>query len=114
MNILEELTEILTSLGVKFETGVFTDEQSDELVVIVPLEDTFDAYADNLPTIDRQTVRLAVLSRNNPYDLRDKIVNELLKANFSILNRKYGGFNSDTKHHVMTVEAEGCYKVGSR
>jgi hypothetical protein len=110
-NILTEITDVLNKLDVPMQTGTFDDVTVDEFVVFIPIEDSFDAFADNIPTVDKQTARICVCSMNNPYELRDKIVKILLNRNFSILSRKSGGFDNVTKHHVMLVEVEGYYPI---
>lgn len=114
MNILTELTEVFNGFDIPFQMGYFGDEPPDKYVVMLPTEDVFDVFSDNLPTIDRQRATLVICNKENPYELRDKIVNELLRRNFSILSRKYEGFGVDTGHHVMAVDIEGCYNYDAK
>jgi len=49
MSLLKELTALLDALDIPAETGVFKAKAPDTYVVITPLADTFDGYADNRP-----------------------------------------------------------------
>jgi len=49
MSILKELNTILDSLGIPVETGVFSGKAPDEYVVITPMNDNFEAFADDTP-----------------------------------------------------------------
>lgn len=110
-NILSEATGIINNMGVEVQTAVYSEKPPDKYVVIVPIEDEFAEFADNKPTLDKQSARIVILNKENPYRLRNNIVKALWNAGFSILTRKYSGFDAETKHHIMYVEIEGGYKV---
>ena len=48
MNILSELKEILSILDIPMETGVFSSTSPNEYIVLTPMADNFDYFADNL------------------------------------------------------------------
>ena len=111
MNILEELTALLNDLQISFATGHYNSVPPDEYVVIVPLADSFDLAADNLPQVDVQEVRLALYSKGNYYLLRQKIVNALFAAEFTITDRRYIEFEADTGYHHYAIDVSKHYEV---
>jgi len=111
MNILENLSELLTNLNIPFASGHYSGTPPDEYVVIVPLADTFDLAADNLPQMDVQEARLALYSKGNYYPLRNKLVAALLNADFTVTDRRYIEFEADTKYHHYAVDVSKHYEM---
>ena len=60
MSILSELNSLLDALGIPIETGVFSGVPPDEYLVITPMTDTFEVFADNQPQAETQEVRLSL------------------------------------------------------
>jgi hypothetical protein len=106
MNILTELSTLLTDLGIPFETGHYSGTPPDEYIVIVPISDQFSLYADNEPQIETQEASLSIFSKENFMKLRNRLAKALLAADFTITDRRYVGFESDTlyHHHITYVE----------
>jgi len=113
MNILSELTAMLTDLKVPFEAGHFSGVPPDEYIVIIPLADSFDLTADNLPQAEVQEARLAIYSKNNYYPLRNQITSALLDMDFNITDRRYIEFEADTKYHHAVVDVSKAYEIES-
>ena len=111
MNILEEANGIITGLGVPVETGIFSDIAPDEYVVITPMADTFELFADNLPEYETQEARLSVYSKGNYLALKTKIVKALLAAEFTITGRLYIGHEDDTKYHHYGIDISKIYPL---
>lgn len=111
MSILEDLTTLLAGLGVSVETGIFSDIAPDEYVVITPMADTFELFADNLPEYDRQEARLSVYSKGNYLALKSKIIGALLSVDFTISNRQYIGHEDDTKYHHYAIDVTKIYQL---
>jgi len=111
MNILSDLTSLLTDIKVPFEVGHFSEVPPDEYVVIIPLADSFDLAADNLPQADVQEAQLAIYSKNNYYPLRNRITSELLDMDFTITDRRYIGFEADTKFHHAIINVSRAYEL---
>ena len=63
MSLLSDLTNLVETLDIPVETGVFSDTAPDRYLVLVPLSDTFDIHADNSPGIDVQEVRISLWVR---------------------------------------------------
>jgi hypothetical protein len=111
MNIMTELNALLTDLDVPFETGHYSGTPPDEYVVIIPLADSFGLSADNMPQEDVQEAQLAIYSRKNYYPLRNRLTKALLEADFTVTDRRYIGFEADTKYHHAVVDTAKNYKM---
>ena len=119
MNILEDLTALLTGLGLTVETGVFSDEAPLEYVVITPLADTFQLFASNQPGYDQQEARISIFIKQdkknaisgNYLALKAKITDALLAADFTVTNRQYIGHEDDTKYHHYMVDVLKIYPL---
>lgn len=111
MNILQELTALITGLGLAVETGVFSGEAPAEYVVITPLNDSFELFGDNRPEYETQEARLSVYSKGNYIELKNKIVRALLSADFTITGRRYIAHEDDTGYHHYAVDTAKLYAL---
>jgi hypothetical protein len=112
VNILSELTALLSALNVSVETGVFSDTAPDEYVVITPLTDAFNLFGDNRPQFETQEVRLSLYSKGNYLELKSRIVKALLNADFTITERQYIEHEDDTGYHHYAIDTEKLYELG--
>jgi hypothetical protein len=111
VNILSELTALLTALNVSVETGVFSDTAPDEYVVITPLTDTFGLYGDNRPEFETQEVRPSLYSKGNYLELKSHIVKALINADFTITERQYIEHEDDTGYHHYAIDTAKLYAL---
>lgn len=111
MSILSDIQKVLGELGIPMETGVFSDTPPAEYLVVIPLEDTFDVHADNLPGVDVQETRIAIFTKGNYIKLKNAIVKKLLAEDFTITSRSYIGFETDTGYHHYNVDAAKYYEL---
>ena len=111
MNILEDLTALLSGLGVSVETGIFSDIAPDEYVVVTPMADGFPLFADDIPEYDQQEARLSVYSKGNYLALKSKIIKALLSGDFTITARQYIGHEDDTKYHHYAIDVAKLYLI---
>jgi hypothetical protein len=111
MNILQELTTLITGLGLAVETGVFSGEAPAEYVVITPLNDSFELFGDNSPEYETQEARLSVYSKGNYMELKTKIVRALLAADFTITDRQYIAHEDDTGYHHYAIDTAKLYAL---
>ena len=109
--ILEDLTVLLSSLQISFATGHFSGTPPDSYVVIIPLADTYDLSADDTPQTDVQEVRLALYSKGNFYKVRNSICNSLHLNNFTITDRRYIGYETDTEYHHVAIDVQKHYNL---
>ena len=111
MSILQELNTILDSLGVPVETGVFSGKAPDEYVIITPMNDNFETFADDRPQYETQEVRLSLFSKNNYQQRKNQIVKALLAAEITVTDRRYIGHEDDTGYHHYAIDALKEYEL---
>jgi hypothetical protein len=114
MNILTELTAVMTALGVPVETGVFSGEAPDTYAVLTPLTDSFDLHADNRPGIDVQEARVSLFSKRSFLAVKDQIVAAALDSDMVITNRSFISHDDETAyfHYVVDVTKHYIYTEG--
>jgi hypothetical protein len=111
MSILEELNQLLTGLGISVETGVFSGKAPDEYIVITPLSDDLDLYADNLPQSETQGARLSLYSKHNYLKRKRQIVRALLDREFTVTGQFYVGREDDTGYFHFSVDTAKNYDL---
>ena len=111
MSILIELNSLLGVLGIPVETGVFSGVPPDEYLVITPLADTFEVFADNRPRHEVQEARLSLCAKGNYMTLKNQLVKALLDADFAITDRRYIGHEDDTGYHHYAIDVAKEYEV---
>lgn len=109
--ILEELNRILGRIGIPIETGVFSDKAPEQYMVLIPLADTFDLFADNRPERDVQEVRISIFSKGSYTKLKNAVVKTLLEQEFTITAREYLGFETDSGYHHYVVDVAQHYET---
>ena len=109
MNLLNELTTLINQLGVPVETGVFSDEAPEKYIVLIPVTSNFELYADNLPLIDIEEVRISIYSKSNYLSLKRKIEILIISNELTITDRRYNGFEKESKYHHYTIDVAKDY-----
>ena len=110
-SILKDISEALEPLGVPIETGIFSEKAPDEYLVLIPMSDIFDHYADDLPGAEVQEVRISLFSKGNYQTKKNEVVSILLSADFTITDRRYIGYEEDTGFHHFAVDAAKVYDL---
>lgn len=110
-SILKDVQAVLGQTGIPIETGIFSKKAPDEYLVITPMTDTFELYADNLPQHEKQEARLSLFTKRNYMARKNEIVGLLLTADFTITDRRYIGFESDTGFHHFAIDVEKDYEI---
>ncbi|MDD4688511.1 MAG: hypothetical protein PHE51_02040 [Eubacteriales bacterium] len=111
MSILSELNNLIESIGLSVETGVFSGTPPNEYVVLTPLTDSFSVFADNSPQLDVSEVRLSLFSKNNYLNRKNQLVKLLLQADFVITDRRYVGYENDTGYHNFCIDVAKEYEL---
>jgi len=111
MSLLSELTALFESVGIPIETGVFSDTAPDQYAVFTPLADTFELFADNLPSTDIQEVRISLFDKGNYLKTKNTIVQVLLSADITITDRRYIGHEDDTGYHHYAIDIAKHYEL---
>lgn len=111
--LLEQLTNIADKLGLPFEVGLYTATPAPQTyLVATPLTDMFDVFADNQPSIEVEEVRLALFTKGNYLELRNRITRALLDAGLTITGRTYVGFEADTGFHHYALDVAAANSWG--
>ena len=111
MSLLSEVKSIAEKLNINVETGVFSDTPPDEYIVLTPLADSFEMHCDNLPEYEIQEVRISIFSKGNYTAIKNKLVTALLKADITITNRQYIGYETDTGYHHYNIDVANYYEM---
>ncbi len=109
MSILEETADLLHRMHIAVETGAFRDRAPEMYTVITPLSDVFALHADNAPQIDVQEARISIFTKGSYTSLKNSIVRALIQSGFTITDRRYLGYETETGYHHYAVDAAKHY-----
>ncbi len=107
MNILGEINTSLTTVGLPIATGVYLGAK-ENYIVLTPLTERNDDIADDEPLTETTSADVNLYFVGNYQAKKNQMVSLLREAGFFIVDRRYIGFEPDTKqhHYVITVEAK--------
>lgn len=111
MSILFELNTVLAAVGIPIETGVFSGVPPNEYLVITPMNETFQVYADNQPQQEIQEVRLSLFVKSSYTIRKNQIIRALLTNDFTITDRRYIGHEDDTGFHNYAIDVLKEYNL---
>jgi len=109
ITILEELNSLLAPV-LPVETGVFSNPAPDEYLVLTPLADYYELFADNQPLVDVGQVQISIFTKGNYLAHKNAITKLLLAAEFTITDRRYLGHEDETSYHHYIIEVEKNYE----
>jgi hypothetical protein len=111
MSLLADLISILEPIEISIETGVFSDTPPDEYIVITPMSDRFDLFADNKAQTVIEEARLSIFTKYNYQPLKNKVTKQLLNQDIIITDRQYIGYENDTKYHHYAIDVMKEYEM---
>ena len=111
MSVLSDINATLELLGIPLETGVFKDEAPDKYIVVVPMADSFELHADNTPGYDVQEARISLYAKGSYTKDKNGIVRALLGADFTITDRRYIGYETETGYFHYNVDVAKHYEM---
>ena len=103
MSMLEELNTIVESAGLSVETGVFSGNAPAEYIVITPISEHFELFADNTPSMNIEEARLSLFLKGNYGAKKRMLVRLLLYAGFLVSERRYIGLEEVTGYHHFAI-----------
>ena len=109
-SILAELVSIMDKLDIPVETGVFSGKAPDEYVVLTPLGDSFELFADNLPQYETQEARVSLFSKKNYLRRKQNIVNAVLDHDLTVTNRRYIDHDDQNGYHFYIIDVAKNYE----
>ena len=112
MSFLSELKGILSSLEIPIETGVFSDTPPDEYLVLTPITDELNYFADDFPQYEVSEVRISLFTKSNYTQRKSQITELLLQSYFIMTERRDIGHEDDTGYHHYVIDVEKCYENG--
>jgi hypothetical protein len=111
VSVLSDINATLEPLGIPLETGVFKDEAPDKYIVVVPMADSFELHADNTPEYDVQEARISMYAKGSYTKDKNAIVRALLGADFTITDRRYIGYETETGYFHYNVDVAKHYEM---
>jgi len=111
MSVLADIQTALSDLDIPIETGVFSDVAPAKYIVVVPIADTFELHADNAPGCDVQEARLSLYAQGSYTKEKNAIVKALLAFDFTITERRYIGYETETGYHHYAVDVAKHYEM---
>lgn len=111
MSLLSDLIAIAANAGIAVETGVFRDAAPEEYLVLTPLSDTFDIFADNDPGIDVQEVRVSLFTAGSYTKRKNALIRAFLAADLTITDRRYLGYDTETGYHNYAIDVANYYEM---
>lgn len=111
MSLLSDIQTALAKLGIPIETGVFTDTAPDKYIVVIPMSDSFDLHADNAPTVDIQEARISLYAKGSYTKEKNAVVKTLLANDFTITDRRYIGYETETGYYHYSVDVAKYYEM---
>ncbi len=107
--LLAEIKAIVEECGLSVETGVFSDVAPKRYVVVTPLAEPFELFADNAPEFEIQEARISLYDKGNYTEIKNKLVRLLLQADFTITEKRYIGHEDDTGYNHYSIDVEKYY-----
>lgn len=104
MSLLRDLNILLDPLGIPIETGYFSDTPPEEYIVITPMSDRLEFFADNQAHSVLEEARLSLFTKKNYQLLKTQLTKILLEGELTITDRQYIGFEHDTKYHHYAID----------
>lgn len=111
MSVLADIQTALAPLPIPVETGAYTAAAPDKYIVVVPLTDSFELFADNAPGYDVQEARLSLYAKGSYTTEKNAVVRALLNSDFTITDRRYVGYETDTGYHHYVVDVAKHYEM---
>jgi hypothetical protein len=90
---------------------VFKAKPPDAYVVITPMADTFEGFADNHPLREIQEARISLFSKQNYRSCANRIVKALLDEDITITDRRYLGYEEESEYHHFAVDTAKHYEL---
>lgn len=114
MSLLEEIISILKDLKFDVQTSVYENIATSKYCVLTPITDTFSVYADNLPQVDIEEVRISFFSKFNYLEDKERIEKSLLSLDITITDRRYQGYETDTGYHHYVIDVAKHKYLGGK
>lgn len=105
------LTDLIGGLNIPLETGVFKGKAPDRYVVLTPLVDTLELFADNRPETEIQEVRVSLFDKGNYLKTKNLLTRSFLEADLTITDRRYVGHEDNTGYNHYAIDVAKNYET---
>ena len=109
LSILAELKLLIHRLAIPVQTGGYMKAPPATFLVLIPLTESFPEHADDEPQLNQPEVRLSLYTKGSYTGLANTLVRELLRSDFSVINRQYIEYESDTGYHHYEIDVTKVY-----
>ena len=107
MTLLEKLIAIFNSLNMPASVAV--DEganRADKYAVLTPTDDSYCAYADDLPTHECISVRISVYSKNDYTGIVKALSEMIINADIIIADKGFIEYECDTGYYHYNIDVK--------
>ena len=111
MSVLSDINETLEPLGIPLETDTKKGQAPDKYIVVVPMADSFELHADNTPGCDIQEARISLYAKGSYTKEKNAIVRALLGMDFTITDRRYIGYETETGYFHYNMDVAKHYEM---
>ena len=109
LSILAELKGICQRLAIPVQTAAFQKTPPGTFIVLIPMTESFPEHADDEPQLNQPEVRLSLYTKGSYTGLADTLVRELLRSDFTVVNRQYIEYETDTGYHHYEIDVTKVY-----
>lgn len=103
--LLEQLSGIAERLELPYAVGLYAETPApDTYLVFTPLADSFEVFADNIPSIEVEEACIALFTKTNYLGLRNQLTRALIDAGLTVAARRYIGYEADTGFHHYSID----------
>ena len=107
MTILEKLKVICDDMHIPFGIGIDrSDEKPDAYIVLVPISDSYAAFADDCPTDEVNFVRISLYKKGDYTELVNSLCNQLLEADLIISDKGFIELETDTMYNHYNIDVK--------
>lgn len=104
MSVLAELKELAAKIGIPSGTISFEMDAPETYLVFTPLYDLLELYADNLPLMGIEEVRISLFTKKNYTALKNRLISLLLKADFTITECRFQDIDEETGYYHYSLD----------
>ena len=109
--LLTTLTDLMAGINLAVETGAFKNKAPDRYVVLTPLSDNYEMFADNRPNAETQEVRISLFEKGNYLKTKNTIARVLLDSDVTITDKRYIGYENETEYHHYTIDVAKNFEM---
>lgn len=103
MEILDELTSILSGMSLPIKIGYFYGRIPTSYIILSPLPDQSVLYADDAPQIRVCAAKISLFAMDDFQQIGEEIAHLVVDADFVITERLYEGFDKESERQKYSI-----------